>query len=149
MWSYDLKYDFASTLRAGTVALGLAALAVTQLRRRRRQPNRRRRRLVSDQSARGSARAGCRSPSHAAATGNGRISERGDGDLGGILGGHEALAMESSGVSSAFDALSRRQQARVMQRCKDVMARPAQADANSADGLPDADGDDEVTRTPW
>ena len=69
-------------------------------------------------------------PSHAAATGTGRVSERGDGDLGGILGGHEALAMESSGISSAFDALSRRQQARVMQRCRDVMARPAQADAN-------------------
>ena len=37
---------------------------------------------------------------------------------------------EDTDISSAFETLSRPQQARVMQRCKDVVARPAQADAN-------------------
>ena len=37
---------------------------------------------------------------------------------------------EDSDISAAFETLSRPQQARVLQRCKDVVARPAQADPN-------------------
>ena len=37
---------------------------------------------------------------------------------------------EGSDISSAFETLSRPQQARVMQRCKEVVARPALADQN-------------------
>jgi hypothetical protein len=60
----------------------------------------------------------------------------GGGTGGGPVSGGNAAgpgtnsATEGSAISSAFETLSRPQQARVMQRCKDVVARPAQADPN-------------------
>ena len=46
----------------------------------------------------------------------------------GAITGQEGT--EDSDISSAFETLSRPQQARVMQRCKDVVARPALVDPN-------------------
>ena len=132
MRATDLKYDVGRAVRVGIVALGLVALAVNAAPAAPPGAPTEGGAGLGQISPRGEALAQAAGPpSHAAAAGPGR-SERGDGDgdLGGILGGREALAMESSGVSSAFDSLSRRQQARVMQRCRDVIARPAQADAN-------------------
>jgi hypothetical protein len=132
MRSYDLKYNFAPTLRASAVALGLLALALGEAPA---APPAEAPPEASAGSApispRGEAPAPVSgSPSHAPAAGPDRIGERGGGGVGDILGGHEALAMEGSGISAAFGALSRLQQARVMQRCRDVMARPAQAEAS-------------------
>jgi hypothetical protein len=39
-------------------------------------------------------------------------------------------AFASADVSSGFEGLSAQQQARVMQRCKDVMKNPGRADRN-------------------
>lgn len=131
MRSYDLTYDFAPSLRAGAVALGLLALAVNAAPAAPPGAAPETGAAQGPISPRGEALAQAAGPpSHAAAAGPRRKSERGDGDLGGILGGHEAFAMESAGISAAFDSLSRMQQARVMQRCKDLVARPAQADAS-------------------
>jgi hypothetical protein len=131
MRSYDLKYDFGPTLRAGTIALGLMALAVDAVPAAPPGASTEGGAGLGPISPRGEALAqNAGPPSHAAAAGPGRISERGGGGLGGILGGHEAFAMESSDISVAFDSLSRQEQARVMQRCKDVVANPAQAEAS-------------------
>ena len=46
----------------------------------------------------------------------------------GAITGQEGT--EDSDISSAFETLSRPQQARVMQRCKDLVARPALVDPN-------------------
>jgi hypothetical protein len=46
----------------------------------------------------------------------------------GAISGQEGT--EDSDISSAFETLSRPQQARVLQRCKDVVARPALVDQN-------------------
>jgi hypothetical protein len=132
MLSFDLKYDFAPALRAGAVALGMLMLA----------PGEAPAAPPGEATAEGgtgllpiSPRAEAPaqvsgSPSHAPAAGPDRIGEPGGGGPGDILGGREALAMQGSGVSAAFDALSRLQQARVMQRCRDVLARPAKAEAS-------------------
>jgi hypothetical protein len=131
MRPYDLTYDFGTTLRAGAVALGLVALAVNAAPAAAPGASTEAGAGLGPISPRGEALAQLAGPpSHAGAAGPGRIGERGDGDLGGILGGHEAWAMESEGVSAAFDSLSRQEQGRVMQRCKDLVARPAQADAS-------------------
>lgn len=128
MRSSDLKYGFEPTLRAATVALGLVALAVGEAPAAPAGE-------ATTEAGAGSAPTGPRGPaqvagprSHAAAPGPGRIGDR--GDMGDILGGHEAFAMEGADISATFDSLSRKQQARVMQRCRDVLARPAQADAD-------------------
>lgn len=132
MRSSDLKYRFEPTLRAAIVALGLLALAVGEARAAPAGE------ATTDAgvglapiSPRGEAPTQVAGPpSHAAATGPSRIGEGDRGDPGDLLGGHEALAMQGSGISATFDSLSRQQQARVMQRCRDVLARPAQADAS-------------------
>jgi hypothetical protein len=125
---YDLRY-FGPNLRAGTVALGLAALVVDVAPAAPpggspTEPGAGLGVLIPDTEAPAQV-AG--PPSHTIAPGPGRISERG---IGGILGGHESFAMEGPDISAAFDSLSRPQQARVLQRCKDIVARPAQADAS-------------------
>jgi hypothetical protein len=48
----------------------------------------------------------------------------------GFSGGHAAFGMDTSGVRESFESLTKAQQARVMQRCKDVIANPAQANTN-------------------
>jgi hypothetical protein len=48
----------------------------------------------------------------------------------GFTAGQGAFGMETSGVRESFESLTKAQQARVMQRCKDVIASPAQADPN-------------------
>lgn len=44
--------------------------------------------------------------------------------------GRNAFAMSSSEVAESFSSLSQQQQARVMQRCRDMIAKPNQADPN-------------------
>jgi hypothetical protein len=123
-----LRY-LGPTIRAGTVALGLTALAVDA--------------ASAAPPGGGPTEAGAGlgaltqrteapaqaagPPSHTVAPGPDRVSEP---DIGGVLGGRQSFAMESPDISAAFDSLSRPQQARVMQRCKDIVARPAQADAS-------------------
>jgi hypothetical protein len=132
MLSFDLKHDFTPALRAAAVGLGMLTLAPGDAP------------AAPPGEATAEAGAGLRqisphaetpaqvsgSPSHAPAAGPDRIGEPSGGDPGDILGGREALAMQGSGVSAAFGALSRLKQARVMQRCRDVLARPAQAEAS-------------------
>jgi hypothetical protein len=132
MRSYDLKHDFAPALRAGTVALGVLVVALGEAPAapRGEAPTAAGAGLAPI-SPRGEAPAQVSgSPSHAPAAGPDRIGERGGGGVGEILGGPDAFAMQDSGISAAFDSLSRQQQARVMQRCRDVLARPAQAEAS-------------------
>jgi hypothetical protein len=124
MLSYDLKYDFALALRAGAVALGLLTLAPGEATAEAGAGLRQ----ISPRAEAPAQVSG--SPSHAPAAGPDRIGEPGGDGPGDLLGGREALAMQGSGVSAAFDALSRLKQARVMQRCRDILARPAQAEAS-------------------
>ena len=60
--------------------------------------------------------------------GGGAGTGGGGADDPGTIGGQGGT--EGSDISSAFQTLSRPQQARVLQRCKDVVARPALVDPN-------------------
>jgi hypothetical protein len=60
------------------------------------------------------------------------FSSRGSSTNGstGFTGAQGAFGMDTSGVRESFESLTKAQQARVMQRCKDVIANPAQSDVN-------------------
>ena len=44
--------------------------------------------------------------------------------------GESAFAMSATDVTESFFSLTQQQQARVMQRCREVIAKPAQSDPN-------------------
>ena len=101
MPSYDPKYDVGRAVRGGVIAVSFVALTAI---------------LGGDIAAGGSASAGSSGGS------DGGTNDRS------TIGGQGGT--EDSDISSAFQTLSRPQQARVLQRCKDVVARPALVDPN-------------------
>ncbi|MEA2985226.1 MAG: hypothetical protein QOD94_1480 [Alphaproteobacteria bacterium] len=103
MPSYDPKYDVGRAVRGGIIAVSFIALTAI---------------LGGDIAAGGSV---------GASAGSGGGSDGGTDDRS-TIGGQGG--MEDSDISSAFQTLSRPQQARVLQRCKDVVARPALVDPN-------------------
>jgi hypothetical protein len=66
----------------------------------------------------------------ATATGTSGVSRHGRAAPRTGTRGEGAFAMSPSDVTESFGSLTKQQQARVMQRCKDVIAKPGEADPN-------------------
>lgn len=62
-------------------------------------------------------------------TPSGPTDTTGAGRTAGSTGGQDAFAM-SVDIAESFSSLTKQQQARIMRRCKDVIARPGEADPN-------------------
>lgn len=62
-------------------------------------------------------------------TPSGPTDTTGAGRTAGSTGGQDAFAM-SGDIAESFSSLTKQQQARILRRCKDVIARPGEADPN-------------------
>ena len=121
MRSQDLKYDVGRALRVGIVALGLVNIAAPAAHTQSVGAG------VGADAAGASAGAGVGVGIGGVGAGTGGTGAGAGGSAG---AGAAAFGLSGSGVAGSFAALSNVQQARVMQRCKDVLARPKQADPN-------------------
>ena len=114
-------YDAVRVWCAGIIVVGLVALAVPSA-------------LSRDRGAGETTASGGPVGSEVGAS-QGAVRGEATGGLG-LTGdparadGENAFAMSNSDVAESFSSLSQQQQARIMQRCRDLIAKPNQADPN-------------------
>jgi hypothetical protein len=130
----ELRHDVGRVLRGGIVVLGLVALAGPSALSRDGEGDSDEKAGASHSAAlRGEATGGLgltSEPSRAAATGTDGLGAPGGSGAGTARRGEGAFAMSPTDVTESFGSLTKQQQARVMQRCKDVIAKPGEADPN-------------------
>lgn len=143
----EFRYDIAWALRGGIVLLGLVAVAVpSALSRDGKDGSNGNGAEASAEAAAAAADASHRAaamrgeatgglgltsePSPAAAAGTKSRGGPAGTRPSAWIGGQDAFAMSALDITESFDSLTKQQQARIMRRCKDVIAKPGEADPN-------------------